>query len=468
MDRSLKRLALALVVGAMAPLFDSTILSVALHSLAAELHTSVDTIQWVSTGYLLALGVTVPTVGWLQRRVGGKKLWMASLVVFLIGSILCSLAWNVESLIAFRVVQGIGGGAMLPLLTTLLMQAAGAKGVGRLMAVVSLPTALGPILGPVVGGLILSAAHWRWLFWVNVPFAVAGLVLAWFLMPADGPTERARLDVVGLLLLSPAVVGLLYGLSNVSRDEGAQRFDVWAPFTAGIVLLIGFIGWALRRRGRALVDVQLLRHRPLAASASLLFLSGAALYGAMLLLPLSFQELRGTDALGAGLLLIPQGLGTLLSRSTAGKLNDNFGARIVALVGFLLVGMATVPFAFAGAETNKWWLMTALFVRGVGLGAVTIPLMAVGFVGLQRDEMPHASIITRIAMQIGGAVGVAVLAVILQAAITSVGPVQAFHQSFWWAVGFTGLAVVLSFLLPGRPRPMPEVPAQGQLAEIPA
>ena len=233
MDRSLKRLAVALIVGAMAPLFDSTIVSVALHSLAADLHTSVDTIQWVSTGYLLALGVTVPIVGWLQRRIGGKRLWMAALVVFLIGSILCSLAWNAPSLIAFRVVQGIGGGAMMPLLTTLLMQAAGGQGLGRLMSVVSLPTALGPILGPVIGGLILGAGDWRWLFWVNVPFAVVGLVLAWFLIPKDGPTVRARLDAVGLVLLSPAIVGLLYGLSDVSKDGGFGRFDVWAPIVAG-------------------------------------------------------------------------------------------------------------------------------------------------------------------------------------------------------------------------------------------
>jgi EmrB/QacA subfamily drug resistance transporter len=451
MDRSLKRLALALVVGAMAPLFDSTIVSVALHSLAADLHASVDTIQWVSTAYLLALGVTVPIVGWLQRRIGGKRLWMAALVVFLIGSILCSLAWDAPSLIAFRVVQGIGGGAMLPLLTTLLMQAAGGQGLGRLMSVVSLPTALGPILGPVIGGLILGAGDWRSLFWVNVPFAVAGLVLARFLIPSDGPTVRARLDVVGLLLLSPGIVGVLYGLSGVSRAGGFGRPDVWAPALGGAVLLVAFVLWALRRQDRALVDVRLLRHRPLAASAALMFLTGATLYGAMLLLPLSFQELRGTDALGAGLLLIPQGVGSLLSRSIAGRLNDRIGGRSVALVAFAVVGIATVPFALADASTPEWWLMIALLVRGLGLGAVFIPLMAVGFIGLGKDEVPHASIVTRIAQQVGGAAGTAVLAVILQGAVSTLGPVAAFQHAFWWAVGFTAFAVVLSVLLPGRP-----------------
>lgn len=460
MDRSLRNLSIALVVGAMAPLFDSTIVSVALHSLAHDLHASVATIQWVTTGYLLALGVTVPVVGWLQRRVGGRRLWMAALVVFLVGSVLCSLAWSAPSLIAFRVVQGIGGGAMLPLLTTLLMQAAAGKDLGRLMAVVSLPTALGPILGPVIGGLILGAASWRWLFWVNVPFAVAGLVLAWFLIPADGPTGRARLDVVGLVLLSPAIVGLLYGLSGVGEVGGFSRAEVWAPLVGGVVLLIAFVAWALRHRGEALVDLHLLRHRPLAASASLLFLTGASLYGAMLLLPLSFQELRGTDALGAGLLLVPQGVGALLSRSLAGSLNDRFGPRVVALIGFAVLGAATVPFAFAGAGTPTWWLLVTLLVRGVGLGAVTIPLMAVGFVGLQREEIPHASIITRIAMQVGGAAGVAVLAVVLQRAASTLGPAVAFQHAFWWAIGFTGVSVLLALVLPGRPRPVTALPAQ--------
>ena len=468
MDRSLKRLAVALIVGAMAPLFDSTIVSVALHSLAADLHTSVDTIQWVSTGYLLALGVTVPIVGWLQRRVGGKRLWMAALIVFLIGSILCSLAWNAPSLIAFRVVQGIGGGAMMPLLTTLLMQAAGGRGLGRLMSVISLPTALGPILGPVIGGLILGAGDWRWLFWVNVPFAVIGLVLARFLIPADGPTARARLDVVGLLLLSPAIVGALYGLSDVGKDGGFGRFDVWAPIVAGAVLLVGFVLWALRSHDRALVDVRLLRHRPLAASAALMFLTGASLYGAMLLLPLYFQELRGTDALGAGLLLIPQGVGSLLSRSIAGRLNDRIGGRAVALVAFAVIGVATVPFAFAGTSTPEWWLLLALLVRGLGLGAVFIPLMAVGFVGLEKAEVPHASIVTRIAQQVGGAAGTAILAVILQGAVASVGPEEAFQDAFWWAVGFTAVAVALSFLLPGRPKPPQPAPVEEQLQEAAA
>jgi EmrB/QacA subfamily drug resistance transporter len=372
--------------------------------------------------------------------------------------VLCSLAWNAESLIAFRVVQGLGGGLMLPLLQTLIMQAAGGRNLGRTMSIISLPTALGPILGPVAGGLILNSLDWRWLFWVNVPFCVVGLFLAWRFLPRDTDTTRARLDVVGLVLLSPALVGILYGLSDVTKSGGFGRADVLIPLVAGAVLLVAFAIYATRRGGNALVDVRLFARRPVLVASGLLFLSGAALYGAMLLLPLYWQEVRGSDALLAGLLLAPQGLGALLSRSFAGRLTDSIGAKWVAVVGFAIVGIATIPFALATASTNEWFLMASLVVRGFGLGAVLIPVMTVAFVGLDRSDVPHASILTRVSQQIGGSFGVAVLAVLLEGAAASAAPTlagaaSAFDQAFWWSVAFTVVAVLVSFALPGRSLP---------------
>ena len=452
--------ALVLIAGGMAVIFDGTIVSIALHTLAADLNVPVSTIQWVTTGYLLALGVTIPVVGWAQARIGGKRLWMIGLGIFLAASILCSVAWDAPSLIAFRVIQGIGGGIMMPLMATLaIQQVPGAVSLGRLMALVSLPAALGPILGPTIGGLILNVADWRWLFWVNVPFCLIGLVLAWRFLPNDPPTGRARLDLVGLLLISPGLVGILYGLSNVHQDGGFGRTDVFVPLAVGALLVIGFVLWAVRRPATALVDVALLRRRTVAASSAVLFLSGASLYGAMLLLPLYFQVVEGKDALTAGLLLIPQGVGALLSRTVAGNLTDTIGARVVAIGGFVVMGAATVPFALADSGTSMWWLMAVLLLRGFGMGAVMIPVMSVGFVGLERAEVAHASIITRLAQQVGGAFGTAVLAVILESATsTGTGPsglTHGFHAAFWWAVGFTLLAVVVCFALPKRPDPAP-------------
>lgn len=455
LDRSVVITTLVLIVGGLAVIFDSTIISLALHTLSDELAVSVSTIQWVSTGYLLALGVTIPVVGWAQARLGGKRLWMIALAVFLLGSVASSLAWDAPSLIAFRVLQGIGGGLMLPLMATLaVQQVPRGPELGRLMAMVSLPAALGPILGPTIGGLILTWLDWRWLFWVNVPFCLAGLILAAKFLPSDEPVGRPRLDWVGLLLVAPGLVGVLYGLSNVVQDGGFARTDVWLPALAGIVLLAAFVVSQLRRPGDSLVDIGLLRQRSVASSSVVLFLSGAALYGAMLLLPLYFQIVRGTDALTAALLLIPQGVGALVSRTAAGKLTATIGARATAVGGFALIGVATIPFALADAGTSQWWLLAVLLVRGFGTGAVMIPVMSVAYVGLANDQVPHASIITRLTQQIGGAFGTAILAVILETAgataATTAEIAGAFDVAFWWAVGFTVVAVAVSLVLPPR------------------
>lgn len=457
--------ALVLMAGGLAVIFDSTIVSIALHTLADELNVPVSTVQWVSTAYLLSLGVTIPVVGWAQARFGGKRLWMAGLTIFLVASVACSLAWSAQSLIVFRVIQGVGGGVMLPLMATLaIQQLPRGVGIGRLMALVSLPAALGPILGPTIGGLILHVADWRWLFWVNVPFCVIGLVLAWRMLPDDPPTGKARLDAVGLGLIAPALVGILYGLSNVSGPGGFSRTDVWLPLVAGVVLLAGFLRWAVRRPATALVDISLLSRRSVASSSAVMFLSGASLYGSMLLLPLFFQIVQGKDALAAALLLIPQGIGALLSRTLAGSLTDRIGARVVACVGFVIMGAATVPFALADANTSPWLLMVVLLVRGFGMGAVMIPVMSVAYVGLERAEVPHASIITRLVQQIGGAFGTALLAVILEAttggAQNLTDLAHGFDVPFWWAVGFTVVAILVCPVLP--PRPATSTAADGE------
>ena len=453
-DPELKRLAAAIIVGGIAVILDTTIVSVGLHELGTALHASVATIQWVSTAYLLAMFVTIPLSGWAQGRLGSKRLWLVGLIVFLVGSALCATAWDATSLVAFRAVQGVGGGVLMPLMTTILMQAARGRNLGRLMATVSLPAALGPILGPVVGGVILHQLSWPWLFLVNLPLGIVGIVLAVRLIPADGPRRRAPLDVVGVLLVSPGIVGVIYGLTQVGTHGGFGHVEVLAPLLAGAALLAAFAVWALRRGEGALIDVRLLRHRALATSTLLLFLTGVALYGAMLLLPLYWQQVRGEDALGAGLLLVPQGIGALASRTLSGRLTDAIGGRWVAVGGFAVLALATVPFALSTEHTSTWLLMGTLLVRGLGLGAVLIPLMTGAFVGLEHDEMPHASILTRVAQQVGGSFGTAVLAVVLVTAAAGATSLPAlagaFDVAFWWATGFTAAAAVLSLLIPAR------------------
>jgi MFS family permease len=294
--------------------------------------------------------MVIPLSGWAIARFGAKATWLTSLTVFLAGSIACGAAWNVGSLVVFRVFQGLGGGMLLPVLTTLLIQAAGGRSLGRLMSTVSLPAVVVPVVGPVVGGLIVHDLSWRWLFYVNVPICLAGLILAWRGLPAS--------------LAVPAQV--------------KPRLDV----------------------------------------------------------------------------------GTLLPRTIAGRLTDQIGPRPVILTGMALAALGTVPFALAGAHTNVVLLSAALVVRGAGLTAATIAVMATAFTGLAPKQVPSASSATRILQQVGGSFGAAVLTVILELQLT--GPTPAtrlaagFDRTFWWAIGFTVIGALPALLLR---RPEPKKPA---------
>ena len=215
LDPAFIKLAVVLMVGVLFVAFDTTIVNVAIDSLARHLHTSVSNGQWTISGYVLALGMVVPVAGWASARFGAKQVWMGALALFMVGSILSSLAWNIDALIVFRVLQGVGGGLMLPILQNLLVEAAGGRKLGRIMALISLPTLFGPILGPVVGGLIVSHLSWRWIFWVNVPFSITGLVLAWRGLERSVPRHGAYLDVTGLVLLSPGLAAILFAVTEV-------------------------------------------------------------------------------------------------------------------------------------------------------------------------------------------------------------------------------------------------------------
>lgn len=452
LDPAFTRLALILVTGTLAVVFDATIVSVALRTLSSDLKVPVSTIQWVTTGYLLALGIAVPVTGWLVGRFGGKRVWMAALTIFLLGSVGSSLAWSAPALIGARVVQGVGGGLMLPVMQTLLIRAAGGRSLGRATSMVALPALLGPVFGPALGGLIIDNWSWRWIFWVNVPFCVVGLLLAWRLMPADTGNRAQHLDVTGLLLLSPSIAVLLYGLSQIGATGGFSSLTVLIPVAAGLVLLAGFVLYALSVP-RPLLDLRLFRVTSFTVSSLLTFLSGFVLYGALLLMPLYFQDVQSHDPLQTGLLLAPQGIGILASRNIAGALTDRIGPRWVVVAGMVLVAAGTVPFALAGAATGDWGLLAALVVRGAGLGAVTLPVFATAYQGLDRDQIADASIVVRTAQQVGGSFGSAVLAIILASELTGhAGGAAAFRVTFWWATAFSVVAVVLALWLPaGKP-----------------
>ena len=419
LDRDLMVLASVVVLGSIMSILDTTIVNVALDTLGRDLHASLSSVQWVATGYLLSLSMVIPLTGWAIERFGAKQLWMVSTVLFLLGSMLCGASWSIGSLIVFRIVQGFGGGMIMPVGQTILAQAAGPTRMGRVMSIVGVPMMLGPVLGPVLGGILVQDASWRWIFYVNLPIGAVALFVAAKVLPSAGPRGGQRLDVRGLALLSPGLALLAYGLSEAASAGGFGGTRSVLGITIGLILVAGFGVNAVKRPGWALVDVRLLRRRSFSAGAGTSFLFGLSLFGAMILLPLYYQIVRGRGALETGLLLIPQGVASALSMPLAGRLTDSIGARKVVLGGLIATCAGTAGFVAVGANTPYIFLLGSLFVRGIGFGFTMMPAMAASYVDLESNEIPRGTTSLNIIQRVGGSIGTALMAVFLQREMVS-------------------------------------------------
>jgi EmrB/QacA subfamily drug resistance transporter len=468
-------LAAVVVLGAIMTVLDATIVNVALPTLGREFGTSIATIQWVTTAYLLAFASVIPLTGWASQRLGAKELWLLSLAVFTVGSLLAGLSWSIGALIAFRVIQGVGGGMIMPLGQTILAQAAGPKRMGRVMSIVGVPLLLAPITGPVIGGLLVDAISWRWIFFVNLPVATLAFLLAIKLLPRVPRRGGQRLDVLGTILLPGGIALFIYGLAEVGQKE---TLTTALPLTAifiGLALIAAFVGHALRT-ANPLIDVRLFARSGFASAAATNLMLGVALFGVALLLPLYFQIIRGESPLETGLLLIPQGLGAACAISLAGALTDRLGARRVVPVGIFLALGGTLAYTQISVDSAYWYLAAALFLIGAGLGATITPSMAAAFQGLAHAELPGATSAINAVQRVAASLGIALLAVVLQRAIDAnvggfhggiaqaaslvqrhpaeAGPAiaDAFGTTFWVAFALTGAALVPALLLPGEAR----------------
>ena len=351
LDRELIVLGAVVVLGMIMAILDATIVNVAIPTLGGDLHASIPTVQWVMTGYLLALASAIPLTGWASARFGAKRVWIAALLLFTAGSALAGAAWSIESLIFCRVLQGLGAGMIMPVGQTILAQAAGRDRIGRVMSVLGIPMLLAPIFGPVIGGAIVDQVSWRWIFFVNLPIGVAAVALAWRLLPAVTPRHRTPLDWRGLVLLSPGIAIFVYGLSEAGAAGGVAG-KALAGIAIGSTLVALFV-WHAARRGRsALLDVSLFARRAFAAAAATNLLIGVALFGGLILLPLYYQLVRGESPLQTGLLLVPQGLGAALAMPIAGRLTDEIGARVVIATG-VLVALAGIAVLHAGRRGHS-------------------------------------------------------------------------------------------------------------------
>ena len=237
LDRGVLMIASVVVLGAIMSILDVTVVNVAIKTLAEEFDAPLSTIQWVATGYTLALATVIPLTGWAADRFGTKRLYMTSIALFVVGSMLSGLAWSAESLIVFRVLQGFGGGMIMPLGMTILTRAAGPQRVGRVMAIIGVPMLLGPILGPILGGWLVDAVSWRWIFFINLPIGIAALIASRRILARDVPEPSQRLDWLGFGLLSPGLALLIYGLAETSGSGGFARAQVIGPGLVGLAML---------------------------------------------------------------------------------------------------------------------------------------------------------------------------------------------------------------------------------------
>jgi EmrB/QacA subfamily drug resistance transporter len=465
---------------------DATIVNVALPTLGQEFHTSIATIQWVATAYMLAFASVIPLSGWAGQRFGAKPLWIASLAMFMAGSLLAGLSWSIGALIAFRVVQGLGAGMIMPLGQTMLARAAGPQRMGRVMALIGVPLLLAPIFGPVIGGVLVDAASWRWIFLVNLPVGAAAVVLAVRLLP-DVPRQPApKLDLLGLVLLSGGIATFIWGLAEVGQMGTLGATEPVTALVIGAGMIAAFVLHALRAR-QPLLDVRHFAQRGFASAAAANFVLGVALFGVALLLPLYFQILRDRTPLETGLLLIPQGVGAAIAISIAGNLTDKIGARRVVPVGVALATIGTLAYTQIAVDTPYWYMALGLFLVGAGLGATISPSMAAAFQGLEHTQMGMATSTINVVQRVAGSLGTALLAVVLQhaidanldgfhggigqaAALAARDPVHAapaiadaFATTFWVATALTVLAFIPAYLLP-RHRAHPAERANGASA----
>ncbi len=447
-------IALILVLGALPPMLDATIVNIAVNDLAKLFSATFSVMQWVVTGYTLSLGIAVPFSGWLIKKFDGKKIFMSAVGFFLISSLLSGLAWDIQSLIAFRVLQGFASGLLIPTLTTMIVQLAGAKNLGRLMSIVGIPIIFGPIFGPIIGGLILKNLTWNWLFFVNLPIGIIALLLMqWKLPKFEAEDTDAKMDWFGILLL--ALTSGMF-ISGVTKIKGTNDNATGILFIViGAVSMLAYVLYAWRMKEKALIPLKLFSSGNFSASFISLFLAGFATNGPMLLFPMFFQNVRGLDVITSALWLIPQGVGMLATRSLIGKMTDKIGARLVVLPSIVVTIIGTLPFVFFNMGTNQLFIWIILLLRGIGVGGVTIPVMSDSFVGLEKMQVPQASISTRIIQNIGAAFGSAILATVVSNSMTgktytAANISGAYHAGFITSLIFMVIGIIPALFLTNR------------------
>ncbi|GAA4443074.1 DHA2 family efflux MFS transporter permease subunit [Phytohabitans houttuyneae] len=412
LDGTVLKIAGVVVLGAIMSILDITVVSVALPTFQSEFGATYAEVAWTMTGYTLALATVIPLSGWAADRFGTKRLYMLAILLFTLGSVLCATADSIGQLIAYRVLQGLGGGMLMPLGMTIMTRAAGPARIGRLMAVLGIPMLLGPIGGPILGGWLIDSASWHWIFLINLPIGVIALVYAFFALPKDAAEPSESFDFIGMLMLSPGLALFLYGVSSLPETGTITATKVWTTMLAGAILVITFVLYSFRPR-HPLLDLRLFRNRSLTVASVSLFVFIIAFMGAGLLFPSYFLQVRGESTLHAGLLMAPQGIGAMLTMPIAGTLADKIPVGRTVPFAMALIAAGFFTFTQVGTDTSYLLLCGSLFVMGLGMGGTMMPIMTSALRTLTPQDTARGSTLVNILQQIGSSVGAATMSVIL-------------------------------------------------------
>ncbi len=414
LDRDVLLVAGVVVLGAIMSILDITVVSVALQTFQNVFDATAAQVAWTMTGYTLALASVIPLTGWASDRFGTKRLYLLAVTLFTAGSVLCATATSLEMLTLFRVLQGLGGGMLMPLGMTILTRAAGPDRVGRVMAVLGVPMLLGPIFGPILGGWMIDALSWHWIFLINLPIGALAFVYAVVVLPRDDVEPSESFDFVGMLLLSPGLASFLYGVSSIPEAGTIMDAGVLTWTALGTLLIVAFVPWALRPKNlHPLVELRLLKNSRMTVAVIAMMLFAIAFFGASLLFPLYFQEVRGETALKAGVLLAPQGLGAMLTMPAAGLLSDRIGPGKIVLSGISVITVGMAMFTQIGAATGYPYIISALFIMGLGMGATMMPIMSAALATLSAHNIARGSTFLNITQQVAASIGTALFSVLL-------------------------------------------------------
>ena len=440
-------------------LLDMTIVNVALPTFAKEFDAPTTTIEWVVTAYLLSLAVFIPVSGWAGDRFGTKRTFMFALSVFTVGSLLCSLAWDIEPLIAFRVLQGVGGGMLTPVGTAMLFRAFPPAERARAAALLAIPTAVAPATGPVLGGYLVEYQSWHWIFLINIPVGLVGLLVAGLFLREEKQASPGRLDIPGFVLSAIGLAAVIYALA----EAGSSGFDdirVLASGIPGLALLAVFCLVELRT-AEPLIDVRLLRDSLFRAANTVQFAGFAGYAGALFLLPLLLQAEMGFSPLESGLITFPQAIGVVMMVQPVNRLYKRVGPRRLVMIGTAGGTVTTLAFLLVDLDTSRWLIQLIMLARGWSFAFALVPMQAVAFATISSELTGRASAIFNACRQVAASFGVALLGTVLTNRLTHQGAtlgnpftrdgaLLAFHDAFLAASIVVGLAVVAALLISDR------------------